>query len=686
MTYDQAHKILHLIPPDPSPPIMVPPLTAGTPVPPKRISLLLKSLQLLTNLARFRKHSRESIGGAIDLSSSSPELKFELDTNGNPVRVTPKEDKEIHHTIAEMMIMANQCVAEKIHEYFPTSSLLRVHKTVDKDTSKLKEVMKTRGISLDETKISTNKELSLASSLQKIQNTESDKNVTSYVQSLATRVLSEAQYVCTEKAPMEGWRHYGLGIDKYTHFTSPIRRYADVVVHRLLLASVLIGEIGLNSKPLQHSHQDDPRKSEKQEQIVIPKSSAISVLKGEGRKSTAADKDSDDEIDDDFLDSLIEDATGLVLDDTESPNQKDVLVVPPKRTASESNNLLITPYGSSEVCNICMNLNHQNRMSKIASMECQSLFLSLYFRENIEITSAVIIDLRSNGLLVYVPKFDLKGAIFLGDKDGAIHIDPRLLGLNLEDGSPPSSSFLAVKEYRKFSTGRLELNNNNKQQDERSIENSLSIVVPEAKRNFCVKTLDVVTVQLSCDTSDSNARIPLPRIHLISKTSKISSVNATLSAEKHMKTKVTSKLVQGKPRNEEPILPLDRESKQDKSSPPSMYQIIHSIEIVPKIKIQEETKNGKNDKKNSKTNRVQYVPGRFIYNSFQNPDTHAATQKAAAEIAMKQRDEYGNDPHRQTKGNMNAYDESKKIEREVTARIQRKIVEKRNTRRSKSGK
>jgi DIS3-like exonuclease 1 len=106
MTYEQAHNILHDMPPDdPSKPCP-PPLTAGYPVKRSNIGLLKQDLTILTNLARRLRKDREEIGGAVDLSSGDhgSELKFSLDEHGNPVRIMPKKQLEIHHTIAELMV------------------------------------------------------------------------------------------------------------------------------------------------------------------------------------------------------------------------------------------------------------------------------------------------------------------------------------------------------------------------------------------------------------------------------------------------------------------------------------------------------------------------------------------------------------------------------------------------------
>lgn len=186
MTYEQAHNILHDKPPDnPSKP-PPPPLTAGAPVDPSQIGSLKTDLSILQRLARKLRKDREEIGGAVDLSSGDlgTELKFVLDDNGNPVKVSPKKELEIHHTIAEVMILANQYVANKIYGTFPDSSLLRIHPPVAEDRFEdLESALKAGGISFD-----GSSNMALAESLKRAkQEGKGDKVVNSLWQSLATR-------------------------------------------------------------------------------------------------------------------------------------------------------------------------------------------------------------------------------------------------------------------------------------------------------------------------------------------------------------------------------------------------------------------------------------------------------------------------------------------------------------------
>ena len=107
MTYEQAHNIIHNKSPDDPTKTPPPPLTAGYPVSKENIGFLREDLSTLTNLSRKLRKDREDIGGAVDLSSGDQgnELKFSLDENHNPVRVTPKKQLEIHQTVAGMFCL-----------------------------------------------------------------------------------------------------------------------------------------------------------------------------------------------------------------------------------------------------------------------------------------------------------------------------------------------------------------------------------------------------------------------------------------------------------------------------------------------------------------------------------------------------------------------------------------------------
>jgi len=685
MTYEQAHNILHdEAPDDPSIP-PPPPLTAGSPVDPSRIAPLKHDLSILQRLTRKLRKNRETIGGAVDLSGGDlgSELKFALDDNGQPTKVAAKTELEIHHTIAEMMILANQSVATKIYSSFPESSLLRIHRTVAEDRfEELESALKAGGIAFD-----GSSNMALAESLEKAKKDgKGNKVVNSLWQSLATRcvnfsladlrrdhclshtfsawlrAMSEALYICTgQQEEGVGLSHYGLGIDKYTHFTSPIRRYADVVVHKQLLAALAIDNLD-TTLPKQATGR--PRLALDN----VPESSAISILKGEGLAGKSPGKEqlsTAEAEDDDFLDSLIEGASELALGSSGDDKGNDLEAEEDQTPAQE-----LVPYNGSDVGRICEGLNRQNRMAKLSSMECQRLFLSLYFNDHTEVAQAVVTGLRVNGLIVYVPKFDLKGPLYLSDTDGDVQIDPALVGLVPEAGLPATAGFVNAPDCRRFPSGRCILRDSDEGE-------SLEVVIPESPKKFIFRPIDVVSVQISCDLSDVRARIPPPRFHLVVSSGLRSNVKSKSSEPR----KVTSSMIRDgkkKPSGQSEV----EVDVCIKSRDQSVYEQLSSLEIrpvladmplrrhQPKVRIETGDANAT-------------MPGRKIFGGFQNPDTRAATQEAAiaaASEAASQRREAA----LENESRRDEYETSRAIEREATARMQRLAAQKRSARRSKA--
>ena len=183
MTYDQADNILNNLPP--GSPKELPPLTAGGVVNPTIIGRLKRDLTILTKLARLKKREREDLGGAVDLTSGDVgnELKFTLDDDGAPTKVIVKETKELHETIAELMILANTSVAKRIYDTFADSALLRIHRPVqDEQLNELREVLQGANI-----KFHGNDKKGLAQTLMDVRKSKQSNVFKSLVQSIATR-------------------------------------------------------------------------------------------------------------------------------------------------------------------------------------------------------------------------------------------------------------------------------------------------------------------------------------------------------------------------------------------------------------------------------------------------------------------------------------------------------------------
>ena len=177
-----------------------------------------ESLTYLSTIAKKWQNTRQK-EGALNLEST--EVQFEFDEK-SMTNIKPKEHLEIHETVAECMIMANHWVARKIAEVFPANSILRLHPPPKKDNfEELKVCAKSKGWTVE-----TFSNKSLADSLDRCTDTQ-DPTVNFLLRSLATTAMVQAVYFSTGSKEQEGWSHYGLALDKYTHFTSPIRRFVS---------------------------------------------------------------------------------------------------------------------------------------------------------------------------------------------------------------------------------------------------------------------------------------------------------------------------------------------------------------------------------------------------------------------------------------------------------------------------
>ncbi|CAL1604420.1 unnamed protein product [Knipowitschia caucasica] len=191
---------------------------------------LTQALHTLTHVARHLRAQRDR-GGALELEGV--EVRAQLDSEKNITALVPRQPLEVHETVAECMIFANHWVARKIQEAFPHQALLRHHPPPRQEHfSQLQDCARAQGFSID-----TRSNKSLAGCLEQAVDPQ-DPVVNQLLRMMATQAMSQAMYFCTGAVPAEDYYHYGLALDRYTHFTSPIRRYADVVVHRLLTAAL----------------------------------------------------------------------------------------------------------------------------------------------------------------------------------------------------------------------------------------------------------------------------------------------------------------------------------------------------------------------------------------------------------------------------------------------------------------
>ncbi|KAL0954735.1 hypothetical protein HGRIS_003688 [Hohenbuehelia grisea] len=194
---------------------------------------LTKGIRLLNELARKLKAKRMAAGA---LNLASPEVKIHLDSaeSSDPIDVEQKEMRETNSLVEEFMLLANISVAQKIQETFPQTAVLRRHlPPPSTNFEKLQDIlMKRKGMALD-----VSSSGALAASLDKCILPE-EPSFNTLVRIMATRCMLSAEYFSSGSVGRDTFGHYGLASPIYTHFTSPIRRYADVLVHRQLSAAI----------------------------------------------------------------------------------------------------------------------------------------------------------------------------------------------------------------------------------------------------------------------------------------------------------------------------------------------------------------------------------------------------------------------------------------------------------------
>jgi ribonuclease R len=215
-----------------------------------------EELHTLNRLA-YKLRARKFAEGAI--SFETEEVKFKLDENGKPLYVFKKERKDAHKLIEDFMLLANRKVAEYIFKKNETMHdkpfVYRVHDKPNADKLEaFSRVAATFGY-----QVNTTNEKALAKSLNKLLLNVEGKPEQNMLQTLAIRSMAKAFYTTTKSS------HYGLAFDYYTHFTSPIRRYPDVIAHRLL-AYYISGGKGIDQEYIEmqckHSSEMEVRAAE----------------------------------------------------------------------------------------------------------------------------------------------------------------------------------------------------------------------------------------------------------------------------------------------------------------------------------------------------------------------------------------------------------------------------------------
>jgi ribonuclease R len=208
----------------------------------KEDGLYSDEILLLNSIAQRLRRKRFEAGA---INFSSQEVRFKLDEKGKPIGIVVKESKEAHQLIEEFMLLANKVVAEHVSKIEVNKKPLpfpyRVHDLPSEE--KLLPFMafaRKFGHKFD-----VSSPEAIASSFNQMLEDAHGKPEQHVLEQLGIRTMAKAAYTT------ENIGHYGLGFENYCHFTSPIRRYPDIMVHRILedvLNNKLIADKQLEQK------------------------------------------------------------------------------------------------------------------------------------------------------------------------------------------------------------------------------------------------------------------------------------------------------------------------------------------------------------------------------------------------------------------------------------------------------
>ncbi|MBR9922433.1 MAG: ribonuclease R [Bacteroidetes bacterium] len=183
-----------------------------------------KELRKLNGLAKKLRKERFNTG-SIDFDSE--EVRFRLDEDGVPIEVYVKDRFDAHLLVEDFMLLANREVATYIHQRGQEQEIPFVYRIHDEpDPDKVAELARfARQLGFD---MNVGSPEEIAKSYNRMTKAAQKDPSVALLQPIAIRTMSKAAY------SSDNIGHYGLGFDYYTHFTSPIRRYSDVLVHRIL--------------------------------------------------------------------------------------------------------------------------------------------------------------------------------------------------------------------------------------------------------------------------------------------------------------------------------------------------------------------------------------------------------------------------------------------------------------------
>lgn len=378
------------------------------------VGWLTETIGKLMDIGRARERERTTRGGAINLSNDREEVSFKpvepTTTTVESIKPQSAEHLEVHNTIAELMILANEAVAKHLLEINPTRALLRTHPP-SSDSVKFQpcvDFCRQLGLEFD---FSSNR--AIAASLDRVRS-RFDRATAQYVESLTTRAMSEAQYVCAGSVLNSGaaattayspFFHFGLGLEAYTHFTSPIRRYADLVVARQIF------DVAAPEEPV----------------VAAQPAAAVVVAPVKPVVVVAVEEEEDLSWANALGGSSDEEEDGPVVAAAPAPPPP-----PPPPPQFKSQTGKHTHSSIQAVQDQCDHINIQHRAAKEASYRSTELFLALYLQAEPRRYSGLVSAIRakSGALVCFVPTFDLRVPVQLVVR-GEFDLDSVVQGLGV---------------------------------------------------------------------------------------------------------------------------------------------------------------------------------------------------------------------------------------------------------------
>lgn len=251
----------------------------------------------------------------------------------------------------------------------------------------------------------------------------------------------------------------------------------------------------------------------------------------------------------------------------------------------------------------------------------------------------------------------MRGPVYVRDSNDDVQIEPAFVGLPPDSGFAPTFGFALTQSCRRFPDGTCTL-----------YEDRLEVCVGGAKKSLVIKLYDVVTVELTCDNWDDRARVPLPRLQLVSQAMSAADyvVDKSLSEQVHITSEALRRDVSSL------SAPLEKSRTFL-----SFYENLSSLTVRPVLDAP--LRQHIEGRHRGVGYGIETMRGRIVYGKFVNPDTRSAAQEAAqkadsAESAARRA--YLMERRTEVYG--------PSIEKSITLRQQRLAAEKRNTRRAKA--